>query len=303
MTGRSPDTLRDAFDGLIDYAGLFPPAALPLPAVVERYAAYRRGPHARVLGRLVVPASRLQEVSALGPWRETGAEPGWAIAAVAGSDASADLASIARFNAEHAPVAMVDTYEIKVATAEDAGRMAAACGRALRLVCEIPQPTADGSLLDAIARADAVAKLRAGGVVVEAFPTARDVAWFLWETARRGLPCKATAGLHHVVRGDYPLTYEPGAACTAMHGVLNLLCAAAWIAPVAGQVAKVPEGLVAVLERREAPDGRADGVRLRWGHDVVEAAALVKARASSVLAIGSCSFEEPVAELQRLGLL
>jgi hypothetical protein len=303
VTGHSAVTLRDAFDGLIDYAGLFPPAVLPLPAVVERYAAYRRGPHARVLGRLVVPAGRLEEVSALGPWRNNGAGPGWRIAALAGSDWRADLTSTATFNLQHAPAAMVDVFEIKVATPDDVGRVAEACGPDLRLVCEVPAPTADGALLDAIARAGAVAKLRAGGVVAEGFPTAREVARFLWDAARRRLPCKATAGLHHVIRGDYPLTYEPGAACTAMHGVLNLLCAAAWIAPVAGQVAEVPEGLVAVLERREAPDGRADGVRLHWGHDVVEAAALVRARASSVTAIGSCSFEDPVAELQRLSLL
>src|SRR5690606_4902599 len=46
---------RLLFDGLIDYAGLFPPAALPLAEVVARYGAYRRAATGWMLGRLVVP--------------------------------------------------------------------------------------------------------------------------------------------------------------------------------------------------------------------------------------------------------
>ena len=36
---------RAAFEGVIDYAGLYPPASLPLDAVVQNYADYRRGAH------------------------------------------------------------------------------------------------------------------------------------------------------------------------------------------------------------------------------------------------------------------
>lgn len=49
-------------DGLIDYAGMFPPAALPAAAAAANYASYRAGEHARVLRWLVVGAAELAHV-------------------------------------------------------------------------------------------------------------------------------------------------------------------------------------------------------------------------------------------------
>ena len=45
--------------GLIDYAGLFPPAGLAMGDAVRNYATYRRGAHAWMLSRFIVPVSRL----------------------------------------------------------------------------------------------------------------------------------------------------------------------------------------------------------------------------------------------------
>ena len=47
--------------GSIDYAGLFPPAGLGMAEAVANYASYRAGTHAWALGRFVLPASRLGE--------------------------------------------------------------------------------------------------------------------------------------------------------------------------------------------------------------------------------------------------
>lgn len=55
-------SLRVLLEGLIDYAGLFPPAALPMQDAVRNYARYREGEHAFALGRFVVPADRAEEV-------------------------------------------------------------------------------------------------------------------------------------------------------------------------------------------------------------------------------------------------
>jgi hypothetical protein len=59
MTTRA---LRILLEGLIDYAGLFPPAALPMEQAVANYGRYRAGEHAWMLGRFVVPAERVGEV-------------------------------------------------------------------------------------------------------------------------------------------------------------------------------------------------------------------------------------------------
>ena len=50
--------------GLIDYAGLFPPASLDLAAAVRNFTWYRLGDDNWMLGRFIVPASRLQDVAA-----------------------------------------------------------------------------------------------------------------------------------------------------------------------------------------------------------------------------------------------
>src|SRR5689334_1162740 len=56
-------SVRTLMAGLIDYAGLFPPAKLSMQAAAEAYARARMGEHAWVLGRFICPASRLAELS------------------------------------------------------------------------------------------------------------------------------------------------------------------------------------------------------------------------------------------------
>jgi hypothetical protein len=58
----STASLRALLEGLIDYAGLFPPAALSMQDAVRNYARYREEEYAWALGRFVVPADRAQEV-------------------------------------------------------------------------------------------------------------------------------------------------------------------------------------------------------------------------------------------------
>ena len=71
-------SLRALLSGAIDYAGLFPPAALPLEEAFRNYTRYCAGPDGWMLGRFLCPASRLGELRALvqrsappdlvGPW-------------------------------------------------------------------------------------------------------------------------------------------------------------------------------------------------------------------------------------------
>ena len=56
------EALRTLLAGLIDYAGLFPPAALDMAEAARNYEAYRAGPHSWALGRFIVPSARLSEV-------------------------------------------------------------------------------------------------------------------------------------------------------------------------------------------------------------------------------------------------
>ena len=71
MMPRIPDSLRALLAHLIDYAGLYPPAALPLPEVLENYETYLALPESWMLNRLVLPAAKLPEVRLRDHWRIT----------------------------------------------------------------------------------------------------------------------------------------------------------------------------------------------------------------------------------------
>jgi hypothetical protein len=68
---RIPDAVRALLANLIDYAGLYPPAGLPLPAVLENYEAYLASPESWMLNRLVLPAAKLAEANLGDNWRVT----------------------------------------------------------------------------------------------------------------------------------------------------------------------------------------------------------------------------------------
>ena len=180
-------SLRALLEGLIDYAGLFPPAALSMQDAVRNYARYREGEYAWALGRFVVPADRAHEVP------------------------------------PEFPLSILGVDEVKAATAEDVERIAreadgrdgvrrdqrpraARCDRASRTAREDPHRRRHGRTR---------------------FPPIDDVARFLRACKAAGVAFKATAGLHHPLRCVKPLTYAPNAPTGTMHGFLNVFLAAA----------------------------------------------------------------------------
>src|SRR6185436_15978516 len=94
---------------------------------------------------------------------------------------------------------------------------------------EIPVSGDPAPLATAVGRAGGRLKVRTGGVTADAFPSAADLARFLRAAVQAGVPFKATAGLHHPLRAEYRLTYEPGSACGTMFGFLNLFLATAFV--------------------------------------------------------------------------
>lgn len=295
-------TLRTLLAGAIDYAGLFPPARLSMTDAVERYASYLQGENAWALGRFVLPAGRLDEfVSALRSLA-TG-EAGWHLSATVGADAAADCSAVRAFNAEHASNACVDSIEMKVQGAISSARHEiAAVVRAfpgsMRVFAEIPLGMETSKFIEAARAEHASAKVRTGGVTVEAFPTATELATFLEGCSEERVSFKATAGLHHPCRGTFPLTYEVGAPMGAMFGFLNLLFAAALA--LTGVERAV---LVSALESEQGSEFRFLDHEIAWRDVRVTAAQVLETRRTFMLSFGSCSFEEPMQDLRSLSLL
>lgn len=255
-------------EGLIDYAGVFPPASLPLAEARAEYEELRRGEHGWVVGPMLVLASTLDDPALVGmdPTR---------------------LGVVA----DVVPDRPVAQAERRVDAATAAAAIATLRDVAPVLYLEAHDP-ADLSFLEPIATARAVgvdvrAKIRTGGATAAAFPSPATVAAFLGACVGKGLPCKATAGLHHPVRtaSDVPEATE--------HGFLNVLAAAR--CALAGD----PESTLAALESTELDDF--DVATATWrgvGADLDPAEVRATFRS-----IGSCSVAEPTGYLVELGVL
>lgn len=142
--------------------------------------------------------------------------------------------------------------------------------------------------------------MRTGGVTAESIPTPSDLARFLARVTAAGVAFKATAGLHHPVRGRYPLTYAPGSPRAVMHGFLNLLMATALLREHGPQA---EDDAVAVLENTDPDAFQFDAQGARWRDHAIPTSRLRGLREHGFVAFGSCSFREPVDELRTLRLL
>ena len=146
--------------------------------------------------------------------------------------------------------------------------------------------------LDAIQASGCFAKLRTGGVTPDAIPSIDAVAEFIHACVRRRLPFKATAGLHHAIRAEHPLSYQPDAPISMMHGFVNVFAAAAF--------AWAGEKDVRPILADEDPAAFRFGDDLQCRDLSLSHAAIGDARKNFIHSFGSCSFEEPIQDLERL---
>lgn len=130
-------------------------------------------------------------------------------------------------------------------------------------------------------------KIRCGGPAPADFPSPATLAAAMHETFERGLPFKATAGLHHPWRH---FSAEIGAW---RHGFLNLAAAAA--ALVLTRDLNRVEDILSVEQ-----SGVLSGHHLRVGEHDFSPADLRSARVF-FRSYGSCSFDEPVEDLAAMG--
>jgi hypothetical protein len=119
-------------------------------------------------------------------------------------------------------------------------------------------------------------KLRCGGARI---PPVEEVAGFVRRCRDGGLAFKATAGLHHA----YPTN-------AGEHGFLNLLAAVTF--GDEEEALRAPRGAFELDERS-----------FRWNGREAAADRLAHVRETLFRSIGSCSFFEPVRELEELGIL
>jgi hypothetical protein len=294
--------LRD----LIDYAGLFPPASLAMTPAVANYDAYSRSEWNWILGRFIVPVSRLGEFEEALAGLPT-ATPGigftnWRLSVLLGSDPSADVARIREFNARIARsgsgrMAVVESVEVKVASAEEITRLSGIIPAELATYFEVPLSSCSNCLA-AVVGCGRRAKIRTGGETADKFPASANVIEFIRRCAAANVPFKATAGLHHPLRSIQRFTYQPESASGIMHGFVNLFLAAAF-----SRAGMESDLAVQLLEEQSAEAFQFDLNGVGWRQCRLSRDEIAAARRSFAVSFGSCSFTEPIDDLRSLHLL
>ncbi len=331
-------SLRALLTGLVDYAGLFPPAKLDMAAAVAKYAAHRSSPHAYALARFICPVSRLAEFStvaakhlpdldaipagagvpvAIGASGSSSAPPAgstqangdvappepWSLSVLIDGPLDQNLQTIDEFNKAHFKThhysAVIDTVEIKVATPEGIEYALERLPEELYPFFEIPLSGDIRGFATALAGTGAGAKIRTGGVTPEAFPAPELVCDFLFAMNTCEVAFKATAGLHHPIRDQHPMTYEANSPRCTMHGFLNVFLAAAMLRECDIDRATALQ----VLGEHFIEPFQFEDQGISWRGLKLPTSQLANARENFCICFGSCSFDDPIQDLIRLGVL
>jgi hypothetical protein len=281
-------TAEALLSGSIDYAGLFPPAQLDLRSTVENYGSYRVGPQAWALGRLILPANKVPEFERT--WQSFASE--WPISLLVSRDVETDWrnASDCGLSCDVVECKPLPIHEIAVVR-----RLLPATTKIYFELPDSPDPDAAIALISAVGSR---AKIRTGGTTQDAFPPVPELVRFLGCCVKHRVPFKATAGLHHPLRGVYPLTYEAQSDRALMHGYVNVI-----LASVLLHHGGEAEEASALLGDTSAANFQCDHEKISWRHRNFTKRQIIKSREDLIVSFGSCSFTEPLEEIDLMGLL
>jgi hypothetical protein len=282
-----PSSTPVLFRGLIDDAAVFPPGNAPLDLAVERHRAHRQAGYADCIGPLLIPAAAAAELLGL-------------VRSSAQGEASLRIGVIGRPGTDPAVVSeAVDllsrTPSLEVVGAEigwtDTLFKSWAAG--LPLAAEIPRGgTASAALAEIRAQRQAdhtvIAKFRTGPTPTWPWPDEVELAHFIASTVALEVPFKLTGGLHHAIRGTYPVDGTP----EENHGLLNILMATLKAAEGAD-----PVELADILGDRDASNLADSFIKAATDTDLADAIR------SLFTSYGCCEVTDPITELAALDLL
>jgi choline dehydrogenase-like flavoprotein len=288
----APAAMAAMVADLFDDAALFPPASLPLDEAFDDHRTALAGGYRWMLARFVIPRSRLPDLADVA----TRFGERLRLSVIIDDDATSSLAAMVDEHGWRLEAVEARLRDGDVAAAAGALRSTADDAGATSAYLEVPWGEYPIENVDEVVRTLRTAgvglKLRCGGATPTDYPQPSLVASLLRCCVRHDVAIKATAGLHHPFR--HPDT-DTGALA---HGFLNLV-----IGSTLALAGAEEHDLAAVVANERGDDLRVDGDRAVWGDVEVRAAEIARARRELFVAIGSCSFREPVDDLVALGLL
>lgn len=251
------------YQGLFDYAGVFPPASLPVAEAMDHYQDLKAGADGWLVGPMLVRAGQVDEaprVAELGVIADAPLPPG-SYAQVERRCSPGEVGAIAANLSRSAPVVYLES------------------------ATDDPSALIDDIAVGRRSGVDVRSKLRTGGPEPLAFPLPETVATFVLKCVAAEVPFKATAGLHH------PFPTPSVVEGATEHGFVNLL--ATTRAALAGE-----RDLVACLT--ETDPAAFDLASATWRG--VGAHLSPEAIRAALAGIGSCSLDEPAGYLRDLGV-
>lgn len=293
------ESVRTLLSGIVDYAGLFPPSMVSMEQAVVNFSSYKNSEQSWLLGRFVLPVARLGEfLESAGDVIGKNESP-WRLSVLAGEDINATIREISLFNKTNAQRFVCDSLEVKANTVSKIENTVNALPEGLAAYFEIAVKENFVDLVSTLALKHQRAKIRTGGTTNDEFPPSREIIRFVRSCMAANVPFKATAGLHHPLRCFRPLTYAQDAPRGTMHGFLNMLLMTGF-ARESFRVSLLEELMEEEFD--EVFTFRDNGVAWRGEHFLTDGH-LARLRSKGMISFGSCSFDEPVADLKSLGIL
>ncbi|MEP6789151.1 MAG: hypothetical protein ABJB40_12010 [Acidobacteriota bacterium] len=293
-------SVRALLSESIDYAGLFPPSTLRMSEAVLNYAMYRNSNYRWMLGRFVLADAHLEDfIENAGEFISRDAESNWRLSVISGEDINDTLRRVKNFNAKYAPGVVIDSLEVRANTVSKIDNTLIGMPEGITAYFEISLGDNFPDLVCQLALRGARAKIRTGGVTPEAFPKTKEIVRFVRTCLAANVPFKATAGLHHPIRCYKPLTYANNAPQGTMHGFLNLFLMTGFARESYRQSL-----LEEVMEEEFDEVFRFEDQTISWRNtNSLNIRQIEALRRTGIQSFGSCSFDEPIADLQKLGIL
>ncbi|MBF2004513.1 MAG: hypothetical protein IGS49_03335 [Chlorogloeopsis fritschii C42_A2020_084] len=280
---------------VVDYAGLFPPAKLDLQQAMANYACYQTTAYAWMLGRFVLPASRLREFTELLP--KFSSPQQWRLSVILSQDIESDIKKVRSLDNNKAIA--VTSLEIPPLPPTEIKKALSHLPKGVDSYFEIPLHSDIEAYLAVLSHTGASAKIRTGGVTVDAFPSVTQLYECMLAFAKAPIPFKATAGLHHPLLGKHPLTNEPDSPVAEMHGFLNVALVAALIY----QQKITREEALELLKESSIEALQITQDSISWQDYQLNLVEIEQTRQKFFRSFGSCSFDEPIDDLKKLKLL
>lgn len=323
-------SLKAFMEGIVDYAGLFPPADLSLDTALQKYSQYRQSDDSWMLSRFVIPGLRLDELepygeqlfrkgapyefSVLGRRTETLSEYREHLDEL--------IAFLNKFHDRHGRNVTTDILEIKLpreaVLANDIDLLTEVYNETLQQLDISPQTPNEVFfeglfeknwkkeiilILKAMHRharnvegrnvRPPAFKIRCGGMEADMVPSLEQLALALNTAREQNVAVKCTAGLHHPVR------HYDDSVKTMMHGFFNVFGGA--MLSYARDLSN--SQLIEILEEEDPDRFRFTDKALRWNDLSVSTHEIAELRDVALISFGSCSFDEPREDLRQLGLL